>query len=86
MTSSRVRDGKGRSDPEAVTMADDVEVVVENAQLHFLSDARQEADGVERKLELGTGSHERASDRLDVVVAHHELDGDDARRSVVRLP
>ena len=85
MTSSRVRDGKGRSDPEAVTMADDVDIIVENAQLHFLSDSRQEADGVERKLELRTRPHERTSDRLHVFATHHELNGDDAGRTIVRL-
>ena len=66
-------------------MADDVDVVVENAQLHFLSDARQEADGVERELELRTRPHERTSDRLHVLATHHELNGDDARGTIVRL-
>ena len=85
MTSSRVRDGKGGSDPEAVTMADNVDVIVENAQLDFLSDARQEADGVERELELGTRPHERTSDRLHIFATHHKLNGDDAGRTIVRL-
>ena len=85
MTSSRVRDGKGGSDPEAVTMADDVDVVVENAQLHFLSDSRQEADGVERELELGTCAQERASNRLRVALLPDELCCHNAWRAVVRL-
>ena len=66
-------------------MADDVDVVVENVQLDLVAATRQEADGVERELELGTCAQERASNRLRVALLPDELCRHNAWRAVVRL-